>query len=130
VALHEYDVVPPPQHIHRLLEASQGRWVSSCKGLIRPVQQHVGANPKQAIGVLSLVIDLDAVGVVFDHTYRQALVTQDWDDALEKGGLARILEAADCNHRWRRRPILHGAYPQNIEVYDAERVALGRAETV
>jgi hypothetical protein len=94
------------------------------------VQQHVGANPKQAIGVLSLVIDLDAVGVVFDHTYRQALVTQDWDDALEKGGLARILEAADCNHRWRRRPILHGAYPQNIEVNGAERVALGRAVPV
>jgi hypothetical protein len=46
------------------------------------------------------VIDLDAVGVVFDHTHRQALVAQKRDDALEKGGLARIFETADCNHRW------------------------------
>jgi hypothetical protein len=91
------------------------------------VQEHVGTGPKQAIGVLPLLIDLDTVGVVFDHTHSQALVTQDRDDALEKSSFARILEAADCNHRWRRRPILDGASPQPIEVNGAERVASGRA---
>jgi hypothetical protein len=94
------------------------------------MQQHVGTDPKQAIGVLPLMINLDAMGVVFDHTHRQTLVAQQRDDALEKGGLARILEAADGNDGWRRRPTLCGPGLQPSEVNGGETVTQVQAVRV
>jgi hypothetical protein len=90
------------------------------------MQQHVGANLKKAIGVLPLMIDLDSVGVVFDHSHRQTLITQARNDALEEGGLARILEAANGNDGWRRRPTRFGAGLEPSGIDGAETIAQWR----